>query len=186
MSIQSLSSPLMSILASMPTELQQTLFPGAGDLPKRYFKQRPADDGTFILPLKQSFMKDPRLSPGTKVMLSLLAGWAGHGHKLQLTKARIGKHIDRSVRQVYRYIQEAVREGYLYYGRTKDRLGYITGLWIKLNLDIIRAPKKQKQSNKPRNRARPHVSETNETILNNYKDDDELEDRLGRLRSQIF
>lgn len=180
------SLPQASIIANMPAALQEQLIPGAGDHPKRSFKQRPADDGTFIRPLKQSFMKDPRLAPGTKVMLSVLMGWAGNGQKLQLTKATIGKHIDRSVRQVYRYIQEAAREGYLRYGRTKDRLGYITGLWITLSFDLIRKPAPRRQVPGQRNRARPLRSENKETNILYTKKDHELEHRLDRLRSHIF
>jgi len=48
-------------------------------VPRRYFFQRPEDKGSYVLPLRQSFIKDARLMPGTRIMLALLVGWAGTG-----------------------------------------------------------------------------------------------------------
>jgi len=97
-----LSSPLINILGQMPETLQHSIGQGTG-LPQRCFKKRPEDNGTFVLPLKQSFIKDARLMPGTRCMLAMLAGWAGQGAPLELTESTIAKHLGRSIRQVYRY-----------------------------------------------------------------------------------
>ena len=81
--------------------------------PKRYFYEPLPDKGSFILPMKQSVMKDARLMPGTRCMIALLSGWAGKGKDLRTTKSIIAKHLGRSVRQVYRYLKDAARAGYL-------------------------------------------------------------------------
>ncbi len=174
--MENLSNPLINILRTMPSELQAEIGQGA-DLPQRCFLQAPTDTGTFILPMKQSFMKDPRLMPGTKCMLALLVGWAGKGRALELTQARIAKHIGRSVRQVYRYLKDAVREGYLTYNYTKNRLGMITGLKVFLSFDLLRHTFKKRK-----NQARTHVSDTNPFHKDLYKKDMEIESKLESLR----
>lgn len=98
----------------------------------------PIDNGTFIKPLKQCFMRNPRLMPGTRVMLALLSGWSGHGRAIETTMFRIGKQLGRSRRQIFRYLQDAVEEGYILYSRTKNKLGYITGIKIWINLGAVR------------------------------------------------
>lgn len=168
----------------MPENLQSSLGQG-GALPRRYFYQRPEDNGTFILPLKQSFIKDARLMPGTRCMLALLAGWAGQGGVLEITEGTIGKHIGRSIRQVYRYLKDASREGYLRYGYTKNRLGMITGLRIWLTFDLIRSLKNNEKPKNTRKQARTQRSETNKTYIYNRKKDPELEKKLDRLRYLI-
>ena len=184
MSTYALSNITMRILGNMPANLQSELGQGT-TLPRRYFYQRPEDNGTFILPLKQSFIKDARLMPGTRCMLTLLAGWAGQGGVLELTESTIGKHIGRSVRQVYRYLKDASREGYLRYGYTKNRLGMITGLRIWLTFDLIRSLKNDKKPKSKRNQGRTQRSETNKTYIYNNRKDEKLERRLDRLRSYI-
>lgn len=181
---RAISSPLLHVLAKMPSDLQAQLGQGAA-LPQRCFKQRPEDNGTFILPLKQSFMKDARLMPGTRCMLALLAGWAGRGGALELTEGTIGNHLGRSVRQVYRYLKDAAREGYLRYGYTKNRLGMITGLRVWLTFDLIRSMKDTKPSGGRGNPARTHRSDTNKTHIYTEGKDPELDKRLDRLRSCI-
>lgn len=174
--MKNLGNSLINILRTMPSELQAEMGQG-GNLPRRYFLEAPADTGTFILPVKQSFIKDPRLMPGTKCMLSLLVGWAGKGRALELTQGTIAKHIGRSVRQIYRYLKDAVREGYLTYNYTKNRLGYITGIKVFLNFDLLRHTFKKR-----RNQARTHVSDTNPFHKDLYKKDVEIEKRLESLR----
>ena len=182
-----LASPLSNILRACPSSLQAELGQGS-ELPQRYFKQRPHDNGMFILPLKQSFMTDPRLMPGTRCMLAMLVGWAGQGAPLELTESTIAKHIGRSVRQVYRYLQDAVREGYLRYFHTKNRMGMITGIKVWLTFDLIRSIKSKTKQKSPRNGRkldRTQKSEINKTNIYTVKKDRELEDRLERLRSLI-
>ncbi len=52
---------LSSILSNMPSELQAAMGQGSF-LPKRNFIQKPFDDGSFILPIKQSFIKDSMMA----------------------------------------------------------------------------------------------------------------------------
>ncbi len=182
----SISNSLTHIVSGMPRALQIECSKDspAGVFPARYFSQRPADDGTFILPLKQSFIKDPRLMPGTRIMLALLVGWAGQGRALELTKGTIAKHLGRSIRQVFRYVQDAAREGYLRYSYTKNRLGMITGLKIWLKFDVLRA-QAPKHASKGQNLAVTHKSEINKNHINIYNKDDHLEEKLERLRKLI-
>jgi hypothetical protein len=150
-------------------------------LPRRYFFERPEDNGAFVLPLKQSFVKDARLCPGTRCMLALLTGWAGTGQALRVTQGTIAKHLRRSVRQVFRYLKDAAREGYLRYGYTKNRLGMITGLQIYLCFDRIRPNLKKRRAGggKP---ARTLMADTNTSIKDSIYSDPEIETRLERLR----
>ena len=177
-----LSNVLSNLITKMPTELQQELYGGRG-LPKRYFIQAPEESNTFILPMKQSFMKDARLMPGTRCMLALLSGWLGTGQKLELTQSTIAKHLGRSVRQVYNYLKDATRLGYLTYNYRKNRLGMITGIRIWLSLDLLR-PKKQKPRENRRNQARQSTTTIKDNLYINNKDQ-ELEDRLARLGHMI-
>ncbi|MEO1476214.1 MAG: hypothetical protein AAFS13_07510 [Pseudomonadota bacterium] len=124
--------------------------PELSGLPKRKGFRRPEDTTRFVLPIRQSFIEDARLMPGTTRMLCLLAGWSGHGGPIHTTLATIGKHLGRSVRQVQRYIKDAAEEGYLVYGYRKGRLGYITGLRIRLNPAAIFAPKRALPKPRPR------------------------------------
>ena len=73
-------------------------------------------------------------------MLSLIAGWAGTRTPavIETTQGILGKHLGRSTRQIYRYLQDAMEEGYLLYSYTSNRLGYITGIKIWLNFSAIR------------------------------------------------
>jgi hypothetical protein len=157
----------------------------AAALPRRYFWERPKDNGAYVLPVKQSFVKDARLMPGTRIMLALLTGWAGRGEPLQTTEGTIAKHLRRSVRQVYRYIQDAAREGYLRYAYTKNRMGLITGLKIYLSFPLLRPDLKRKPRAKPANPARTLKSDTNTLIKDSYLVDPELGARLDRLRQAI-
>lgn len=170
----------------MPSELQQQIGAGQGEyLPARCFLQRPVDTGTFILPLKQSFIKDARLMPGTRIMLALLAGWAGQGGALELTKGTIAKHIGRSTRQIFRYVQDAAREGYLRYSYTKNRLGMITGMKVWLSFTFLQADTK-KMPKKPENPAVTHPSSINKNHKYIEKKDKILEINLERLRCVLY
>jgi len=183
MRAQALRSPLYNIMASLPAELQAQLWQGS-QAPKRYFYQRPEDNGTFILPLKQSFIKDARLMPGTRCMLALLAGWAGQGRALELTKGTIAKHIGRCTRQVFRYIQDAAREGYLRYSYTKNRMGMITGLRVWLSFDLLRAEQRKSGKNQA-NQAVTHPSHINKNHIYIDKRDPILDEKLEQLRLLI-
>ena len=154
----------------------------ATSMPRRSFFERPQDNGTYVLPLKQSFIKDARLMPGTRCFLALLAGWAGTGRPLEVTETTIAKHLRRSVRQVFRYLKDAQREGYLRYAYTKNRMGMITGLKIYLSFPLLRPDLKRKPRAKPANPARTPVSDTNTLIKDSYLIDPQIAERLDRLR----
>jgi hypothetical protein len=154
-------------------------------LPRRYFWERPKDNGAYVLPVKQSFIKDARLMPGTRIMLALLTGWAGTGRPLETTEGTIDRHLHRSVRQVFRYLQDAVREGYLRYAYTKNRMGLITGLKIYLSFPLLRPDLKRKPRSKPANPARTPMADTNTLIKDSYLVDPELGASLDRLRQAI-
>ena len=144
--------------------------PDLAGRPRRKTLRRPEPSDTFVLPLRQSFLKDPRLMPGTTRMLCLLAGWYGRGGPLHTTLGVIARHLGRSTRQVQRYLQDAVEEGYLYYTKRADRLGYVIGLKIGLNIAALFASKRATRSQKtrsdgagsPRIRATTQKSDTNE------------------------
>ena len=144
--------------------------PSAFGLPQRKGALRPQPSSAFVLPVRQDFVRDPRLMPGTTRMLMLLAGWSGRVPDIHTTLGTIAKHLGRSIRQVQRYVKDAAEEGYLYYGYRKDRLGYITGLKIRLNPSAIFAskrtlPKPKKIKTRPENRAATLVSDTNENSI---------------------
>lgn len=122
----------------------------------------PEDTGTFILPMKQSFMKNRRIMDSTARMISLLAGWAGQGIAISTTQGIIAKHIGKSVRQVQRMLLDAWREGYLTYSYTKSRIGMITGIKIFLRFNRIL---KQKDS---QIRRKPEATLTSDTNRNSY------------------
>jgi hypothetical protein len=156
------------------------------DLPRRYFFQRPAaDKGSYVLPLRQSFIKDARLMPGTRIMLALLVGWAGTGRPLETTQPTLAKHLQRSVRQVFRYLKDAAREGYLRYAYTKNRLGMITGLKIYLSFPLMRPDLKRKPCPKPAKPARTHRADTNTLIKDSYLIDEKLGAGLEKLWNAI-
>ncbi len=112
--------------------LQPFCMPLQSEGPRRKQLRAPRDDGLFVKPLKQSFLKNPRLMPGTRIVLAMLAGWAGRGGPIETTLGIIAKHVGRSSRQVQRYLRDAAEEGYLRTSYVKDRIGRITGLRIEL------------------------------------------------------
>lgn len=109
--------------------------------PRRKTLTAPPGDGSFVKPVKQSFVKNARLMPGTRIMLAVLAGWAGRGGPIETTLGIIARHVARSPRQVQRYIKDAIEEGYLRTSYVKDRIGRITGLRVHLTrFAIFRDP----------------------------------------------
>jgi len=175
-----LNPTLHRLMTLMPSTLQQEAGQGA-IVPKRYFYQRLPDKGSYVLPIKQSFVKDARLMPGTRCMLALLTGWAGKGRGLRTTQNVIGKHLGRSVRQIFRYLKDAAREGYLTYNYTKNRIGAITGINIFLNFDFLR-PNLKKKSKNGRKQDQTFKSDTNTLLKDSYIIDEELERKLDKLR----
>lgn len=118
------------------------LSPASVGLPLRKGLARPQQTDLFVLPVRQSLIKDPRIMPGTARLILLLAGWSGKEREVFTKLATLAKHLGRSVRQVQRYIKDAAEEGYLYFGYQKGEGGYITGLKIRLNPSAVFAPKR--------------------------------------------
>lgn len=114
------------------------------DQPRRKSMIAPPDNNTFVKPIKQSFVKNPRMMPMTRMMLTLLAGWAGQGGSIDTTTGIIGKHLSRCRRMVFKYLQDAVEEGYLTYSRRKDRIGRYIGIKIRINFSAIHFTKLKK------------------------------------------
>lgn len=139
----------------------------------------PVDNGTFILPLKQSFMKNRRIMDSTARLIALLSGWAGQGGPIETTQGILAKHIGKSVRQIQRILQDAWREGYLTYSYTKSRIGMITGIRIYLRFERIRGQKFVQMRRKP---GTTQMSDTNENSFNYNKDEgmEQLLQRLGK------
>lgn len=138
--------------------------PAMAGLPKRKGAMRPTQSTAFVLPVRQDFVRDPRIMPGTTRMLMLIAGWSGRERDIFTTLGTIADKLGRSIRQVQRYIKDAAEEGYLYYGYRKDRLGYITGLKIRLNPSAIFASKRN--LSKPQSRRKlEEGAETRATTL---------------------
>lgn len=152
------------IQALVPYTISTTL----AHQPKRKSLEAPIDNGTYVKPIKQSFVRNPRLMPMTKLMLTLLNGWGGHGGKIETTTGIIAKHLSRSVRQVFRYLKDAVEEGYLYYNRTKDRVGRYIGIRIHLNFAAIRAAAYKKVKAKPKSAEKLAMTQASDTNKNLY------------------
>jgi len=158
--------------------------------PKRKNLITPDENNAFVKPIKQSFMKNPRMMPNTKIMLTLLSGWAGKGDAIETTVGVIGKHLTRCRRQIHRYLQDAVEEGFITYTRRKDKIGRYIGIKIYLNFAAIRFTrfvKKQTQNKDVKAAENIDVTLKAETntkhylSYNNPQDDTELWDRLSRL-----
>lgn len=166
-----------TVRTTMPLVAPPSFIPGQ---PLRKSLLRPTDNGTFVLPLKQSFIKDARIMPGTMRMLALLTGWVGKGDKptIETTQGIIGKHLNKSVRQIYRYLQDAMEEGYLLYSYTKNRRGMITGLRIWLNRLAIRRSPGQKKSKIRKNQDQTLMADTNSKSSLKRKEDKELWKKL--------
>ncbi len=156
---------LSHTLRTLPTVAPPVLADGQ---PRRKALDRPVDAGLFVLPLKQSFIKDARIMPGAMRLLALLSGWAGtHNNPIETTQGVLAKHLSRSVRQVYRYLQDAMEEGYLLYRRTTNRMGLVTGVRVWLNLAALR---KQKGDERKRCERR-HRPKTRKTLARTLRSD---------------
>ena len=145
--------------------------------PRRKSLAAPIDKGLFVKPIRQAFIKNPRLTPMTRVMLTLISGFCGHSNTIETTIGVIAKHLGRCRRQVFRYLREAQSEGYLYYSRTKDRMGLYTGIRIMLNVAAIRYTPRQKPGSTPKtaeNQDVTYKSETNKKYILTKKDDSDL------------
>ena len=157
------------------------------DQPLRKSMIAPTDNGSFVKPIKQSFIRNPRLSPMTRVLLTLLSGWSGSGEPITTTTGILGKHITRSRRTVFSLLKDAVEEGYLTYVRTKCRLGKYTGIKIYLNFAAIRFTgfsKKKETAEISRSSRGKFSADTNTKQLlskNNTQDNTQLWDRLAKL-----
>ena len=140
----------------------------------------PPSTNAFVKPVKQDMIKNPRMMPGTKIMILLLVGWSGKGQAIETTTGILGKHLGRCRRQIFRYLHDAQEEGYLFYSRTKDRIGRYTGIKIILNSVAIRSVFERKKTRKSaRNIDVTLKSETNNKYINkqsknrlNEKDED--------------
>lgn len=151
--------------------------------PKRKSMDVPYDDGSFIKPLKQSFVRNPRLMPMTRLMLSLLSGWNGKGQGgIETTTGTIAKHLSRSSRMVFNYLKDAMEQGYLSYTRRKDRMGYYIGIKIILNFGAIRRSfaKRKTEQKTAETRDRKYSSEINYNLLNKKEPDSKIMDALAR------
>ena len=154
--------------------------------PRRKSLEAPADKNLFVKPIKQSFVKNPRTMPMTRLMLTLLSGWAGQGGSIETTTGTIGKHLNRCRRQVFRYLKDAEEEGYLFYSRTKDRIGRYTGIRIWLNFPAIRYTHRKRDKECRKNAESLDVtyrSDTNSKYIYNKKRDPELCHRLEQMAS---
>ncbi|MEO1263600.1 MAG: hypothetical protein AAFZ15_32610 [Bacteroidota bacterium] len=125
------TAPVMEYLPHTKREYDPTK-------PRRKSLDAPMDNNTFVKPIKQCFIRNPRTMPMTRIMLTLLSGWAGQGRAIETTIGTIAKKLERSRRQVFRYLKDALEEGYLSYCRTTDRIGRYTGIKVWLNFAAIR------------------------------------------------
>ncbi len=144
----------------------------------------PQDTGTYILPVKQSLIRDARVMPGTLRLVLLLAGWAGKRQAIETTQGILGRHLGRSVRQIYRYLKDAVEEGYLTYAYVKNRIGMITGLRIRLNFPAIFRSERPSPKNRPTKRgfpARTLPSDTNGNSIYPLADDRKFHEKLDQI-----
>lgn len=157
----------------------------SSDQPKRKSLLCPEDNGTFVKPIKQSFVRNPRLMPMTRMMLTLLAGWNGKGQgAIKTTTGILAKHLSRSNRMVYNYLQDAMEEGYLTYSRIKDRMGYYIGIKITLNFGAIRKVYKpkhpQERQKNQETRDRKFTSEIKPNLINTKALDEQIMETLAR------
>ena len=126
-------------------------------------------------------MKNRRIMHSTARLIALLSGWSGYGQPIETTQGILAKHMNMSVRQIQRMLNDAIREGYLRMGYTKNRLGMITGIKLFLRFERIRKPKNAK--------IRRSLGTTMAAYTNRnkfiYKKDDELEASLARLAARL-
>ena len=153
---------------------------------KRKRNIRPPTGFAFVAPLNQSFIRDARLMPGTTRMVCLLAGWGGNGRPIDTTLGAIGRNLGRSSRQVQRYLRDAAEEGYLYFRKITNRMGYVIGLRIVLcKAAIYKQAKPKTPAPKPphigRNQATTQESDINPTLSLNTESSHPLDQKLVQL-----
>jgi hypothetical protein len=151
---------------------------------------RPPSGFAFVAPLNQSFIRDPRLMPGTTRMVCLLAGWGGNGRPIDTTLSAIGRNLGRSARQVQRYLRDAAEEGYLYFRKITNRMGYVIGLRIVLcKAAIYKEPRPRREAkHQPQNGGKPdttQVSDINPTIHIVLDRSDPLDQKLASLGEHL-
>ncbi len=154
------------------------------DQPLRKSMIAPTDNGSFVKPIKQSFIRNCRLSPMTRILLTLLSGWSGSGEPIKTTTGILGKHISRCRRTVFNLLKDAVEEGYITYVRTKCRMGKYSGIKIYLNFAAIRFTGFAKKKKTPEISSSHHgqfIAETNTKQIYTNRNDVELWTRLARL-----
>lgn len=149
------------------------------DTPKRKSLELQSPNFGFVKPVKQDFVRNPRLMPMTRCMVLMLLGWAGQEQPLETTMGIIAKKLGRSVRQVQRYLKDAIEEGYLYYSRTKNRWGYYTGIKIHLNFFALKPAKPKKR----RKQGTTYKSDTNNNYINKRENTPQEQDFLDKLNS---
>ena len=156
--------------------------------PQRLQLLPPTDKGLFIKPLKRSFMQDNRLMPNTKIMIALLSGLCGQGLSITTTMNTLGAQMNRTRRMIWNYVQEAVRFGYISYSRTKNRMGYYTGIKIFMNHHLSRHEystwKHKNQAEKRRNHDVKYNAQINPKYIYTKDSDDKVMAALARFASK--
>lgn len=152
------------------------------DVPKsRSRAVEPRDNGAFIRPIKQSFIKNRRIMHSTARLIALLSGWSGYGQPIETTQGILAKHMQMSVRQIQRMLNDAIREGYLRMAYTKNRIGMITGIKLYLRFERIRKPK----GVKIRRNLGTSMLPPNNGNNSFYKKDEALDERLRSLAGSM-
>lgn len=151
-------------------------------VPRRKSLEIEQGNNAFVKPVRQDFVKNARLMPMTRCMILLLMGWAGQEQSLETTVGIIAKHLKRSRRQVHRYLDDAIEEGYLYYSRTKDRMGYYTGIKLRLNFIALKPRLTKKVAPQSRrNKDMTQMSDTNGKYIYKREKTPKEQDYLNQL-----
>jgi hypothetical protein len=92
---------------------------------------------------------------------------------------------------VFNYLQEAVEEGYLFYTKITDKMGYYIGIKVYLNFRAIRKSFKKPEhkdvsvSESQKIRDVKYSSERNTNSINKIEKDEELKKVLTRMALKI-
>lgn len=169
------ANPLLRILSAQ--QFSGTYAPKRKGLPIPSLAQN-----AFVRPVRQSFVTNPRMMPQTRCMILMLMGWSGREQPIETTIGIIAKKLGRSRRQVFRYLQDAIEEGYLFYSRTKDRIGYYTGIKIHLNFMALKPREtRKKQSVRQEIRDVSYESDTNNKYIYKRENTDKEQAYLDRI-----
>ena len=192
--MRALQFALNSLPYYVPSSIQALAQAG----PKRKSLIRPPNTGRFVLPVRQSFVMDARLMPGTTRLLMLLAGWGGSGRPIETTLGALGRNLCRSARQIQRYLKDAAEEGYLYVRQITNRFGYVIGIRISLSKGAIFAATKADNgklrkrewadyyaSAQRRKQATTQESDINKNIYILLGTDDPLDKKLASLGESL-